>query len=319
MTIYTLLAAAVDRFFAVAFPLVYRGTNPRRAAKRVCACTGSLAVLAAAAPFWSEPHLTYGTLFGVVSTLSGRQSEYVYALSLALPIPVMWALSLTTFFKTHRHMARTKQMTSNGRGASQRVPGQESRLARTLLLMVAAFTASLFPAAAMVVVGMFTPGTTLYRPREFQPAVASRIYAGEFFSYLCLVTNTAWSFFIYNARNRRFRKAVRRLRRDVGARIADVTRSYSSRLSGLANRRRRRSKVSTASNSSGRTVTDSGRKSVQTTKEEVPAMMDDSVLGSFYPVGIHADGLLHSIADELRNRDADIVVEEMEEEEAEFL
>ena len=215
VSIYTLLFAATDRFMAIFKPLGYRKFDMKKYSKRACALVWMFAIAMAILPMvLSSPNLYYGSRFGVISAVNGSLSPIYYAVLTVLPLPIMWAITVATYVKTAQHMRVSRSISSSvatRRGV--KVPSTELTLARTLGIMVGSFTMSLLPAAVMIAVGSLTPGVNIREPRSLDPAAFSRVYAGEFFAYVCFMFNTVWNFFIYNARNAQFRAASRRLRK----------------------------------------------------------------------------------------------------------
>lgn len=114
-----------------------------------------------------------------------------------------------------RTNSRHRQPTSGNTGDDQhrdpRVDSTERRLAKTLSIMIGFFTLSILPIVLCFLALLFD-GLRADVPKTLNKTGFVAYSTMEFVTALFLVCNSLWNFFIYNARNKDFRKAYRKLR-----------------------------------------------------------------------------------------------------------
>ena len=210
VSIYTLVLASADRLYAVTYPLKYRKSNTKAISFRLCLLVWVIAFIISMVPCLGRSDLYYSVHHRALITARGESAGILLAIILGLPLPVIWVISLLTFYKTCRHT----QKSSNLKGKLQKSSSQSSveiRLAKTLLLMVGTFTLSILPAALMYAVGASVLNLNLTDPKNIDMSLFRGYLIAEYISFICLMFNTMWNFFIYNARNRAFKKAFRKM------------------------------------------------------------------------------------------------------------
>ena len=203
VSIYTMVIAAWDRLFAISSPLKYRKLNGKVIAIRLSVLAWVVALIASIVPIFFDPYLYYDGRSKAIISIRGRYASVLLGVFAFLPIPAMWVISFLTFWRTYKFSKKAKSIRSN----TTSVSSVELRLAKTLLLMVGAFTISILPLFILFIVDMFTPFNGLRVPRTFDFVYFAKYIVIEQVCMILLLLNTMWNFFIYSARNPQFRKA----------------------------------------------------------------------------------------------------------------
>jgi len=204
VSIFNLLFAAVDRFFAIFRPLSYRSYNTLKIAFRATIAVWIIAFIISLLPLVLSPELYYGLLFDLVVTLAGNSAIFVYIL-VSLPVPLMWVTILATYVKTHQQLKKSRKISSS------KIKKSESKLVKTLLVMVLSFTLSFMPLLVVIVIGESLSNIDYRNPNNFNIKTACDLLSAEFFAYIVIILNTFPNYFIYSWRNEQFRKAKNQL------------------------------------------------------------------------------------------------------------
>ena len=204
-SIYCLTVAGFDRMTAVYRPLSYRKDKAKKLAKWLCAVVWGLGVLFGIIPTF-VPTLKYGLIVSVFVSSAGQSALILYVLAFLIPLLIMWIVNVVTYQSTKKHARVRRHITLDSKKKTDSI---EFRLARTLTIMVGAFTLSLLPAAAVIIASFFAPSIYLSKPREVVLESVVAYNTAEFAALLILICNSLWNFFIYNARNLEFRKGFR--------------------------------------------------------------------------------------------------------------
>lgn len=233
---YTLLAASFDRLFAVFKPIKYRNNRARKYANILVLGIWTLTLVICVHPF-----IIGNTFYGVVAgfLVMALSSSYVYIITLyviifLLPLLLSWSFSILTYMAAKKHASVRRRLTMNGRTNSRhRKPtsgssgeaqcrdqnrgaadSTEKRLAKTLSIMIGFFTLSILPIVLCVLALLFG-GLRAHQPKTLNITGFVAYTTLEFVAVLFLVCNSLWNFFIYNARNKDFRKAYRKLQQKM--------------------------------------------------------------------------------------------------------
>lgn len=204
-SVYCLTIAGFDRLTAVYRPLSYRKDKAKKLAKWLCGVIWSLAIFFGILPTF-VPSLKYGLVGSVLVSSGGQGALILYVIAFLVPLILMWIVNAVTYHSTRKHARVRRHITIDTKKKTDSI---EVRLARTLSIMVGVFTLSLLPAAVVILASLFTPAVYLSNPSGFNLENVVVYNTFEFATIIILVCNSLWNFFIYNARNFEFRKAVR--------------------------------------------------------------------------------------------------------------
>ncbi|CAK8697196.1 uncharacterized protein LOC143459149 [Clavelina lepadiformis] len=217
---YSLIAAAIDRFLALHRPLVYFPHVAKKLAIQLCVSVWILALIFAILPM-VVPTLKYGLVASILISSVGPASLIMYAVALLIPLIALWILTLATYEALRRHARKQNRFTvKSDRDIAV-------CLAKTLLIMVLAFTFSLVPSIILVVVSHFLPSINFNNPDKLNENAAVAYNSAEFVSVLILVCNSLWNGFIYSIRSEEFRKAAREIYRSITGKLPFVCRATS--------------------------------------------------------------------------------------------
>ena len=205
VSVYTLTVASFDRLQAVYRPLSYSKDKAKRYAKIACVVLWSAAFLFSILPTFIST-MRYVLVASVLVSIGGDRALILYMIAFVIPLLIMWIVNGATLHFTRKHARARRHLTVDAKKKTQSI---EVRLAKTLFLMVGAFTASILPAAIVILASLFTPSLYYYFPRQLN-AQGAAVYSGfEFATVVILACNSIWNFFIYNARNLEFWRALK--------------------------------------------------------------------------------------------------------------
>ncbi|XP_002131810.4 uncharacterized protein LOC100185762 [Ciona intestinalis] len=205
ISIYSLMMASFDRFSIVRKPLAYSKDGAKLLTIRATLILWVLSIILGILPLFVERSLRYGLIASTLISTSGTASLSFYVVALAIPLLIMWILSISTFVMTVRHNRQTRKLVaSKNKNFSSRT---EIRMARTLGIMVGVFTLSLLPVICVILASLFLVQIYPQRISTFKSYDFSIHTSFEFVSAVILVCNSLWNFFIYNGRNDDFRMA----------------------------------------------------------------------------------------------------------------
>ncbi|CAK8681193.1 unnamed protein product [Clavelina lepadiformis] len=211
VSVYTLTVAGFDRFGAVYRPLSYRKDKAKKRAVILCVVLWLLGIFFSVLPYFT-PTLQYGLLASVLVALRGQSALILYSIAFAIPLVVMWIVNIITFHWTKKHGKVRKTLTAGSKRKTQSI---ETRLARTLGLMVGVFTLSIVPVAVITVTSLFVGTIYFSQPRRVDVQGALVYNTFEFIGIIILSCNSLWNFFIYNGRNLEFRQELTSLREAI--------------------------------------------------------------------------------------------------------
>jgi len=206
VSVYTLMLASIDRFYAVTFPMKFRKSNSTVTAVCAVLALWLSAVVIGTLPLYVKG-MNYGLVASVLVSFSGSGAIYVYTVAFAFPLVVVWATTTATHCASKRHGRLRRQMTNASE--FKRLRKMESRLAKTLGLMVSAFSASILPAVIVLIIPLFVTNIYLSKPKFLDPTAYAAYTSVEFVSVIILSANSLWNCFIYGLRNRDFRLAAK--------------------------------------------------------------------------------------------------------------
>nr|CAB3262030.1 uncharacterized protein LOC100177887 [Phallusia mammillata] len=207
VSIYTLAIAGIDRLAVVNYPLKYTRDKAKKWAKRACFVIWILAIVCSCVPIF-EKTLRYDLVASVLITPTGVTALYLYIVGFALPLLLLWSISIATLIITLKHGKQRKKLQGQlSRQAGKRA-STEVRLAKTLIIMVGVFTLSMVPVLVAIITPFFSTSISFIRPQLLNAQSASAFNTFEFITVVILSCNSLWNIFIYNSRNKDFRNAA---------------------------------------------------------------------------------------------------------------
>jgi len=227
-SLYCLAVAGFDRLQAVYRPLKYRKDWAKLQAKWLTFVVWIVAILFGSLP-WYVPTLTYRLLISFLVAVEGGGALIVYAIAFVIPLVCMWVLSIVTYCCIKKYSKIRRHLTMDSQFKTRSI---ENRLAKTLSIMVGAFTLSVIPAAILSIVPHFTKSIFYDRPKYLDINAANVYRDAEFAAILFLSCNSLWNFFIYSMRNLEFRKASNVLYSDLAGRLG-LTKCWNVTCKGL--------------------------------------------------------------------------------------
>ena len=213
VSIYTLVAAAVDRLVAIKRGLHYRRPAAIAQAQKAVGAIWISATIFSLFPFFLsklEYHLVYSILVGVVG-------ENVIAVVIAVVIPVifivplilMWVITSATFVMYKLYVKNRKDLNIS----EKKDTAKQIHLLITLSIMVGVFTACVLPQLLFLFVYSSTLAVDL--PEQSILGVNNQSFinaaSAEVVISMLVASNSLWNFFIYSARDKKFRKATKNL------------------------------------------------------------------------------------------------------------
>ncbi|CAK8697195.1 unnamed protein product [Clavelina lepadiformis] len=214
VSIYTLIAASVDRFLALHRPLVYFPHVAKRLAKRLSVSVWGAAFVFAILPM-VVPTLRYRLVASVMILSAGPDAIIMYAVAFLIPLVALWILTTATYVVARRHFQARKNLTGDHNGGDT----QHHRLTITLSIMVLVFTFSLVPSVILLVASLFIPNIYHHVPQHLDENVSVAYISAEFVSILILTCNSFWNVVIYSARSKEFRSASKDIYRKIAKKI----------------------------------------------------------------------------------------------------
>ena len=217
VSVYTLLAASIDRLFAVVRPLTYRALNMKLISKVVCGAVWLFCIILACLPISENGFAVYFRVIGITEFKDGYKAAMIYSVLLGVPFILMLLVSFITYLYVTKHIHEVKRLRS--RTNEKRSRNSEIRLTKTLTQMVAAFSFMTLPSMIVLIFATVTSNISLYKPREFNIHTYNAIDSLGIAGYLCLTCSTVLNFFIYNKKNDLFRKCVVEIMVDISKKL----------------------------------------------------------------------------------------------------
>ena len=199
VSMFTLIAAAIDRFKVVYYPLIYNAISTITSARKTCLGLWLISILLAIAPTGIiHKKFRYVLVFGtyVLPVLFTNVTTFLIYIIIVFmaPVTAMWLLKVSTFLVYKKYSEKRKKIFTTKR--QRQKLNEETKLLFTLGIMVGVFSICLLP-AAIVSILVITFGAV---NRSLSISVA-----------VILESNSLWDFFIYSAREKKFRTLSKKL------------------------------------------------------------------------------------------------------------
>ena len=201
VSMFTLAAAAVDRFKAIYKPFGYDAMQSIHFAKRICFGLWIISILLAVPPLgFIDKHFAYEVIAGTFVFPVSRQNSIFLLIYVGLifiiPVLTMWIFTILTFvFFKKNSKERQKIKIKKIQKIEMKI---QIRLLFTLSIMVCLFSVCVLPPA--VAIFLRIPEKLMeYKPEE------------NVFLAFVVMSNSLWNFFIYSFREKRFRETSKNL------------------------------------------------------------------------------------------------------------
>ena len=199
VSMFTLIAAAIDRFKVVYYPLTYNAISTITPARKTCLGLWLISILLAIAPTGIIYKKFRFVLFhGIIVSpvLFNNVNIFVIygTIVFIAPAAAMWILTILTFLVYKKYFEKRKKVFRTER--QKQKLNKETKLLFTLGIMVGVFSIC-FLFAAIVLIIVITFGR-----------VNRSLYIS---AAVILMSNSLWNFFIYNAREKKFRTLSKKL------------------------------------------------------------------------------------------------------------
>ena len=199
VSMFTLIAAAIDRFKVIYNPLTYNAISTITSARKTCLGLWLISILLAVAPtgiIYKKFRfvLICGT-FVLPAMFNNVNIFLIYITVLFMaPVTAMWILTIVTFLVYKKYSEKRKKLFTTVR---QRLKSnKETKLLFTLGVMVGVFSICFLPAAIVSILGITLEGV------DCLILISVTIIS---------TSNSLWNFFIYSAREKKFRTLSKQL------------------------------------------------------------------------------------------------------------
>ena len=199
VSMFTLIAAAIDRFKVVYNPLKYNTISTITFARKTCLRLWLISILLAIAPTGIIYEKFRFVLFcGTIVSPALFTNVYICLIYITVvfmaPVTAMWLLTILTFLVYKKYSEKRKKLFTTER--QRQKLNKETKLLFTLGIMVGVFNICFLPAAIMSIIVITFGGVNC-------SLCISAI--------VILTSNSLWNFFIYSAREKKFRKLSKKL------------------------------------------------------------------------------------------------------------
>ena len=193
VSMFTLIAAAIDRFKVIYNPLTYNAISTITSARKTCFGLWLISILLAVAPtgiiYKKFKFVLFCGIFVLPAMFNNVNIFLIYTTVLFMaPVTAMWILTIVTFLVYKKYSEKRKKLFTTER--QRQKFNKETKLLFTLAIMVGVFSIC-FLLAAIVSIRVITFGA-VNQSLSISAAVI-------------LMSNSLWNFFIYSAREKKFR------------------------------------------------------------------------------------------------------------------
>ena len=210
VSLYTLVAAAFDRFWVVYRGLNYNPASANRIALIVIGVIWILSILVSVVP-WFASTRSYGLVYAILIGASGSLSAILYSIAFIVPLVIMWIITVATFVAYKLYTDSRKTFRFNKQ--QQKDFLLQIHFLITLGIMVGIFTICVLPRVVFLIFQWFeTPGECLLSNLLRLPKDKFITFlSAEVVTTIFLTSNSLWNFLIYSVRDKTFRKSSKKL------------------------------------------------------------------------------------------------------------
>lgn len=217
VSVYTLVAAGIDRCVALAFPARYKQDTKIPISLIANLSIWVIAVIFAVLPFGVDL-LRYSLVASILVSSSGPTVLILYIVIFLIPLILMWAVTIASYVISRKYVISWRRYSvgddsTNGQGASER------QLAKTFGIMVGVFSLSIVPSLVVLICGVSLRTIYYHRPTELIQESATTYTSFEVVVVFILMCNSLWNCFIYSVRDKDFRDACRRMYGKAGRKV----------------------------------------------------------------------------------------------------
>ena len=215
-SMYSFLAASIDRFFAIKYPFKYKRKATKSKAYKVCVLVWFCAILFTLIPWFSKDmkFFFYKDLFVFYK---GKGEIFLDMLYHFLPLFFCWVINIITLISIRKNKQRMLNVLSTvqlPKCKNRRMANFETRAssaAKTIFIMVFVFTMSFLPFNIhQFIYHINSQRYASYRFAKINNNFSNNFYNATIFDKayvfsVFLLYNNFWNFFIYQLRDADFR------------------------------------------------------------------------------------------------------------------
>ena len=193
VSLVSLIFAAADRYFALAFPLKYKCTNTIKLAKISSAFVWISSIILHTVTIFVDLNFQFYNIFLRPSYSDVSSNEILLSALVFVMFFLLWLLTFLTLVSLYKSYKRSLKLNRRTR----KKISLEKQMSLVLTFMVVAFTFSLSP--------------TLYN--HALKYIKSKYFSNvdPLISFSFLITNSFWNIIVYNVLNKKFRTAFKAL------------------------------------------------------------------------------------------------------------
>ena len=208
VSVNTLTIAAIDRFAAIYRPLRYRMISTTSIAWHTSVVIWLLSVFVGVLPLWTE-NLWYVVQRITIVHKEGNSVSVIYLFTFCLQLILMWFFTVASIVVYKKRSNALKNMRANN--LHQNELSKHGRLIGTLGLMAGAFSLTLIPLILYLPYGILDD-EDLFKILKLSSQNSTNYYSViQIFVTAIFLTNSLSNFFIYSARDKKFRKAFKKI------------------------------------------------------------------------------------------------------------
>ena len=199
VSMFTLIAAAIDRFKVVYYPLTYNAISTITSVRKICLGLWLISILLAITPTGIIYKKFRFVLFCGTIVIPALFDNFIigviYATVMIIaPVTAMWLLTISTFLVYKKYSEKRKKLFTTVR--QRQKSNEETKLFFTLGIMVGVFSICFLPPAVVSIIIFSFGGVNCLM-----------FISGS----VILISNSLWNFFIYSAREKKFRTLSKKL------------------------------------------------------------------------------------------------------------
>lgn len=208
VSVYTLMVASVDRFYAIFKPLQYNRIDSVKRAKYLCIILWVVSVIVCTVPLY-HPELRYFLVASILVASGGEKSLVLLTVAFLLPLLAVWIFTIMTFVTSLKHAKNRSRLSVHNSSTKKNKSSIEFRLARTLALMVGVFSLCVIPSVIILIMPFVYLQVTFTNTSVLDITAAKHFSSAQYCIVILLMSNSLWNFFIYSGRDKNFLQAAK--------------------------------------------------------------------------------------------------------------